>query len=323
MNPITENLYSFPINLPQNPLKWLNCYVIKGRPGERNLLIDTGFNRPECLSDLLRGMEELALRPEETDVFFTHFHSDHTGNAGALQSRGCRLFMSGVDRDAIRGFDREAANRRMLSEGMLPDVLEDVVTNNPGRKYISDPYDAEPLAEGDILSCGGYRLECILTPGHTPGHMCLYDRERQLFFLGDHVLFDITPNITFWTIMEDSLGSYLKSLEKIMDLPVSLALPAHRHTGRVSMRERIEELFRHHAFRLGEAERIVREQPGIHAYDIAGQMTWSIRAKNWDDFPPGQKWFAVGEALSHLDHLVLQGRVVRETAADGRVTYHA
>ena len=45
-------------------------------------------------------------------------------------------------------------------------------------------------------------------------------------------------------------------------------------------------------------------------------MTWRIRAKNWEDFPIPQKWFAVGECLSHLDLLRLEGQV-REELADG------
>lgn len=48
-------------------------------------------------------------------------------------------------------------------------------------------------------------------------------------------------------------------------------------------------------------------------YDIAGRMTWDIKAKNWTEFPIIQKWFAVGEALSHLDYLCSQGRVERAT----------
>jgi hypothetical protein len=50
-------------------------------------------------------------------------------------------------------------------------------------------------------------------------------------------------------------------------------------------------------------------------------MTWKIRAKDWADFPTPQKWFAVGEAMAHLDHLIAQGRVVR-TFADGLYYYN-
>ena len=88
-----ENIYSFRIVLPRNPLGWLNCYVIKGVNGGRDLLIDSGFNTPRCLADLKKGMAELDMHPENTDVFFTHAHFDHLGNASNLQAMGCRLLM--------------------------------------------------------------------------------------------------------------------------------------------------------------------------------------------------------------------------------------
>lgn len=40
------NIYCNRIPLPKNPLKSLNSYIIKSP--ERNLIIDTGFNQPEC-----------------------------------------------------------------------------------------------------------------------------------------------------------------------------------------------------------------------------------------------------------------------------------
>ena len=53
---ITDNIYTFPVKLPRNPLQYVNCYVIKATDGGRNLLIDTGFNRPDCLKMLLEGI---------------------------------------------------------------------------------------------------------------------------------------------------------------------------------------------------------------------------------------------------------------------------
>ena len=64
---LMPGLWSFPIVLPDNPLKWLNCYVIKGHEGERSLLIDTGFDREECHAALQEGMAQLDIRPEETE----------------------------------------------------------------------------------------------------------------------------------------------------------------------------------------------------------------------------------------------------------------
>ena len=70
-----------------------------------------------------------------------------------------------------------------------------------------------------------------------------------------------------------------------------------------------------------ESRRIVAENPGLTPYEITSRMTWSIRAKNWDDFPDAQKFFAVGECLSHLDYLRLRGRV-RSEEQDGLTRYY-
>ncbi len=320
---VAENIWSFPVVLPQNPLKWLNCYVIKGAPGERNLLVDTGFRRPECMQALEEGMQLLKVRPEETDVFLTHLHSDHTGNAPQLQKLGSRILMSGIDLDILHSENWARRKARVLSEGMPDNVLSEVFEHNPAVLYAPGYFEAVRLTEGNCLHYGGYHLQCIMTPGHTPGHMCLYGEEQKLMFLGDHVLFDITPNICNWMEMEDSLGAYLESLEKIMQYDVNVALPGHRNCGEITMRERGKELLRHHERRLAEAERVVRMNPGIQAYETAGKMTWKISSKNWDAFPPGQKWFAVGEALAHLDYLTLRGRVERYIDAEGSIRYRA
>ena len=86
------------------------------------------------------------------------------------------------------------------------------------------------------------------------------------------------------------------------------------------MKQRIDALFKHHRERLDETEHIVQARPGQTAYHIAGQMTWAIRSKNWEEFPPGQKWFAMGEALAHLDLLREEGRIQR-VEKDGRQVY--
>ena len=128
-------------------------------------------------------------------------------------------------------------------------------------------------------------------------------------FTGDHVLFDITPNITEWEGVEDSLGDYLESLLRVRNYPVELALPGHRHSG--NYQERIGEIIAHHGRRLADTERIIREHPGLTGYEIAGLMKWKIRARSWEEFPATQKWFAVGECFSHLDYLRKRGIIRR------------
>ena len=68
---------------------------------------------------------------------------------------------------------------------------------------------------------------------------------------------------------------------------------------------------------LAETEALLAEHPGMTAYETAGKMRWKIRAASWEEFPPSQKWFAVGECMAHLDYLRLHGRIRREM--DGEV----
>ena len=91
------NIYRLRIPLPKNPLKELNCYVIAGK--ERSLIIDTGFNRPECEEALLGGIAELGIALDRTDVLLTHRHSDHTGLARLLEERGARVFAGRAEQE--------------------------------------------------------------------------------------------------------------------------------------------------------------------------------------------------------------------------------
>ena len=91
------------------------------------------------------------------------------------------------------------------------------------------------------------------------------------------------------------------------------------------MKLRISQLKEHHKKRLADCLRIVRElqhdpvkKPCL--YDITGCMKWKIHCDGWDDFPPAQRWFALGECFAHLDHLKQEG-LVREVHGETGVHY--
>ena len=74
---ICENIYLNEIDLPKSPLKYLNSYIIKSP--DRSLIVDTGFNRPECIESFFSGIKKLNIDIKKTDVLITHLHSDHCG----------------------------------------------------------------------------------------------------------------------------------------------------------------------------------------------------------------------------------------------------
>lgn len=324
---ICKNIYRIAVPLPHNPLKELNSYYIQGKKGEKSLLIDTGFRIPQCREALLQGLDELHAKPEDYNIFLTHLHADHSGLAPEVVSENGKIYVSSIDSPYLSDPDFMSSLWKKSEEtyaqaGFPLENLTSSLTKNPSLAYApkTDTKHYVNLEDADELSVGGYHFSCILTPGHTPGHMCLWDKEHRLMFTGDCVLFDITPNITSWFEMKDALGSYLQTLKRLQSYPVELALPGHRSSG--NFQERIIQLQKHHEVRLAEVESIVKQTPGQNAYSIAGQMKWKIKAKNWEEFPVAQKFFAIGECQAHLDHLLALEKLYVKTGKDSIKYYY-
>ena len=310
---IYDNIYMIKVPLPGNPLKILNSYLLKGK--KRNLLIDTGFNMDQCYDTLKQNLDYLNVDMANTDIFFTHLHADHSGLMSRIMHEDTKIIMGKTDAEHMIYYQKmndlrwEDLHDRFARAGYPPVELDSNRTRNPAFLYVSDiNEDIFFIDDGYEFDLEGFNLKAIETPGHTPGHMCVYDTEKKILFAGDQLLFDITPNVADWPALKDSLGSYLESLKKIREIEADHVFVGHRKNDG-DYKKRVDELLKHHEARLNEAVLIIEQNPGATCFEIAGKMTWSIRSKNWETFPPAQRWFAVGEAMAHLKHLVVTNRV--------------
>lgn len=311
---IRPGIYKADIPIPKNPLKSLNCYIIQS--GGANLVIDAGFNRMECRQVLFESLDDLDVDLANTKVFITHMHADHAGLTADLVREGAEAYCSKEDAETINAGDAPflAMDVFVRTGGFPAEELQNAIEKHPGFRYRNMEYvDFHLLDDGDTIFVGEFNFTCIKTPGHTRGHMCLYEREKGLLFAGDHILQDITPNISLWSDSFDPLSNYLASLEKVRDLHVDLVLPGHR-TVFTDLKGRIAELQTHHETRAQEVLAILREKPQ-NAYQVASQMTWDLSYENFEQFPVAQKWFAAGEALAHLKYLEGKGLVLRAHSA--------
>lgn len=308
------------------PIGYTNAYLIA--TDERNLLVDTGVSHEASFEVLRSALQDLRVDMGRTDVFATHFHIDHLGLIAALAHENTRVYLSARDEELFHGRGarsyRGTVKDRLASEGFpLADLdeLEQTDASLILRAEWPMPERFVNLADGEEMRYGPYRMRAVSTPGHTPGHQCLYLPDQRIMFYGDHVLMNSSPNMAPFPGEPDALGDYLESLEKVARLPVEFACMGHgfvdprRQAER--MAERVAWLRRHHQQRLDEIIACVREHPGIDGTELAKSITWNIPHERWEDIPIIQRWIIVCETLAHLDHLMRAGRLrrVRENDA--------
>ncbi|MEO8456222.1 MAG: MBL fold metallo-hydrolase [Chloroflexota bacterium] len=324
---IPEGVHKIRVPLTGSPLGWVNSYVINTDEGYA--LVDVGWDTPDSLEALRKGLDDLNIPLESIRrLIITHNHPDHYGLAGRLvQLASCGVMMHRLDAVHIESryvnmTQLEAEMTQWLrTHGAPKDELLDMVKGSEmilNRVNIVNP-DIQ-VDGGERITGGKLEWEIVWTPGHSIGHICLYERTTKSFMSGDHILNPISPSIGLHAqSMGNPLSDYLASLQAIRDRDVEVVLPAHGDEFR-GFRERIDQLVSHHETRLDEICEIVAREGDQSAYDVASNMRW--RTNNaWKEWPPFQRRMATTEALAHTELLVSRGRLRRQIADGGLVRY--
>jgi len=232
------------------------------------------------------------------------------------------LIRHGIARKEVEAADRAGAiglGGAFRSPGGLKRFLGGAIgrlrNGDPDRSWRrSFRMDIEPdrlLQDGETLEVGDWVLQAVWTPGHTPGHLCLYEPNHKLMLTGDHVLPRITPNVSMHIDDEETdrspLAEYLASLEKTAAFDSRRGLPAHEWDIE-DLPGRCRELIAHHGDRLEEVLAGIGDGTAT-AGAISGRVHWNTRPFN--EFNIWQKRSALGETLAHLEVLRADGRVRR------------
>ena len=113
-------------------------------------------------------------------------HSDHIGLAPFVMNANSVIYMSKIDYDRLHNdspeYSWDALYRKFISEGFPKEAIEQLHKSNPAEAYAPEKsFSAVTLKDGDKIKIGNYEFTAILTPGHTPGHMCLYLEEEKTY----------------------------------------------------------------------------------------------------------------------------------------------
>lgn len=273
------------------------------------MLVDTGMDTPAARTALLDGARSLGIRPADLVlVVLTHVHVDHYGLAGLVRDwSGARVVIHETEEQLARRWvdcwrqDRSLVEADLRAAGVptneLPSMLE--VVDLAHRLYPTFHPDRVLRGEGGTIP-GGDGWDWILTPGHSPGHICLYHPKRHILVSGDHVLPRISPNIGADVYAADPLTAYLHSLRRLRDLPAELVLPSHGPPFQ-HFRERVDDILAHH------------EARNHHILELLEHPRTAVAVTQgvFGPLPPESRVHALRETLAHLVHLRGADRVER------------
>ncbi len=303
-----------PISLEESTLSHINIYLIEGEKGW--LLVDSGWNTDKSFSTLHNYLIKIdASFGDIKQIVVTHVHPDHYGMAGRIKAlSGATIAMHHIEKGFIgpRYIDMNEllhqTDQLLIDSGVPRDFADTLRDASLGlEEYIVPTPPDITFRDGDTVNTGKFKFRVIWTPGHSSGHICLYEPERKILLSGDHILPKITPNISLNPqSIENPLGRYIKSLQEIRKLEVKLTLPGHDRPF-TRLVPRIDEIIRHHGYRNME----ILEAIGFRTrtpYEIAQKISWGDN-NAWNDLPPFHQRMAIFETLAHLEMMAAENRV--------------
>lgn len=306
-----------PIELP---LPWeleaVNAYLIPLPEGW--LLLDAGIGTEDCFDALQRGLDTAGIGWRDIRlIVITHVHPDHVGLASrVIELSGAPLWMHREELDRLGIYadpERHAPRqRRALTLAGVPERMQARMTRvfSSLRPSFELLHPDRLVEDGASVETAIGKLEFLWTPGHSPGHLCLYQRERRVLFSGDQMLERITPNIS-WEPDCDALGHYLDSLRALQRMDIETVLPSHGQpfTGH---RAWVSQTVAHHEERCAGLRLALAAEPMT-----ANQLTLRIWPR---ELSPLHHHFAVLEILAHLDHMQRRGEL-RSEPRDGALLW--
>lgn len=308
---VAEGIYWVSTPVPFVGLKQVNLWLL--RDGDGWTMIDCGYGRADIRSILQQVWAGVLQGKPITRLIVTHNHPDHAGNMRWICERwgNLRPYLSlaewqlanlaVLDHDSDNMDQRvEFYRRQGLDRAGIDKFLAEVV---PYKDGVSLPLSFRRLRDGDTVTINGDRWCVITGEGHSPEHISLYCEARRILIAGDQILPAITTNVSTWPQEPefDAVGAFLRSCHRFLDLldPDTLILPSHRKPF-LNVQYRLRELARHHAARLNL---ILESSPSVTS---AGALLDVLFRPGLDGHQIG---FAMGEAIAHLNHLVVIGRM--------------
>jgi glyoxylase-like metal-dependent hydrolase (beta-lactamase superfamily II) len=208
-----------------DPFIRCNMWLVRGR--DRSLLIDTGLG----VRSLRAELPLLAERP--VVCLATHAHFDHCGGLHEFDERLGHALEAEIY--AAPSNEATVADRYI---GLQSFVRLPSAGYEPLRYSITPAPLTRRVDEGDVIDLGDRALKVVHLPGHTQGHVGLWEEKTGLLFSGDALYDGLLLDHFYARARED----YVETMARLRELPVRIVHGGHCASfGRARMFELIED----------------------------------------------------------------------------------
>ncbi|MDD3472998.1 MAG: MBL fold metallo-hydrolase [Syntrophaceae bacterium] len=313
-------------------LNRVNCYYIHD---SKPAIVDAGVDTEEAFEVLVSGIEKAGGSVEGIKrVFLTHAHADHIGLLSRIVDlSGAKVFIH--RHDAPKMLDSGEEGREILrskyrlfflESGAPEDLTEEFLGAlfNRLKRYFRCFEQLNVLNGYELFSFDDFELEIISTPGHSPGSICMLDKDSGTFFSGDTLLEKITSNpVVEVNPSRDnqgyrSLEVFKNTLTMMESLLVNKVMPGHGRPFE-TYRHRIKELLDHHEERTGQiidalmlSSRNLGPDVGMTRYMITQELFSGLQGMD--------VFLGLSEIKGHLDILETRG-IVTPVQQGARIVY--
>ncbi|MFI9810077.1 MBL fold metallo-hydrolase [Streptomyces sp. NPDC052301] len=202
------SLPSSPPSLPswlqwwQRPFPDANTLLVRG---SRPALIDSGFvghaEETAAWARAQAGTVDLVVN--------THWHSDHVGGNALLQATGTVIAAGAPEAEAISRRDAGCCAAEYLDQPVAPYTV------------------GLSLDDKQVLRLGDTDWEVVRTPGHTPGHLALWQPDERLLVVGDALSDYDVGWVNLALDGPDAAATALASVKRMAELDPRVVLPSH------------------------------------------------------------------------------------------------